>query len=140
MGYWLLRPWRHAFDFSGRSPRREYWLFVLQTYVVAIGLVFIPIIFSDVSLKVDDPLANGFFIAAVLFVLATIIPGLAVGVRRLHDQNKSGLFLLFGLIPGIGGFIVLFFMLLDGDDYENDYGPNPLAKGAMSPAVSEVFD
>ena len=140
MGYWLLRPWRHAFDFSGRSPRREYWLFVLQTYVVAIGLVFIPIIFSDVSLKVNDPLANGFFIAAVLFVLATFIPGLAVAVRRLHDQNKSGLFLLFGLIPGIGGFIVLVFMLLDGDQYENDYGPNPLDRNALSPAVSEVFD
>jgi uncharacterized membrane protein YhaH (DUF805 family) len=138
VGYWLLRPWRHAVDFSGRSPRREYWLFVLQTYalvllaVLAAGLTSVP--------GAPASAASGtFMIVAGLILLASIVPQLAVGVRRLHDHGKSGLMLLLGLVPVIGGFIVLFFMLTEGDEQENDYGPNPLDPHGMA-TVSEVFD
>lgn len=139
LGYWLLRPWRHAFDFSGRSPRREYWLFVLQTYVAIIALVMLAVATNSGRDDVEDGVAATFLILAGLFALGSFIPGLAVAVRRLHDQNRPGILLLLGLVPGIGGFIVLFFMLIDGDEQENDYGPNPLDTQAM-PGVSEVFE
>jgi uncharacterized membrane protein YhaH (DUF805 family) len=57
----------------------------------------------------------------------------------MHDQNKSGILLLLGFIPGIGGLILLFFMVMDGDEQENEYGPNPLDRDSM-PGVSEVFE
>ena len=139
MGYWLLRPWRHGFDFSGRSPRREYWLFVLQFYVLLFGLGMIAVLLGEGSRGMRDAVATVFLVMAVLFLLASFVPGLAVAVRRLHDQNKSGVLLLLGLIPGVGGLILLFFMLMDGDEQENDYGPNPLDRAAM-PGVSEVFE
>jgi uncharacterized membrane protein YhaH (DUF805 family) len=69
----------------------------------------------------------------------SVIPGLAVAVRRLHDQNKPGVFLLLGLVPGIGGLILLFFMLMDGDDEENDYGPNPLDRTDVA-MVRDIFE
>lgn len=137
-GYWLLRPWRHAVDFSGRSPRREYWLFVLQFYV----LVFLAIVLAALTSDPGAPptvASSAFMIVAGLLVLASFIPHIAVSVRRLHDQNKPGVVLLLGLIPFIGGFIVLFFMVTDGDEGENDYGPNPLDPQGMY-GVEEVFD
>ena len=137
--YWLLRPWRHAFDFSGRSPRREYWLFVLQSYVLAIALVMVSFALDSPPYDLRSSAANTVLIVAGLFWLVSIIPGLAVAVRRLHDHDKSGLMLLLGLIPFIGGFILLFFMLTPGDEHENDYGPNPLEQEEMH-GVSEVFE
>ena len=88
---------------------------------------------------VPDRTAYTFMIVAMLFLAASFIPGLAVAVRRLHDQNKPGVLLLLGLIPGIGGLILLFFMLMDGDGQENDFGPNPRDRDAMR-GVWDVFE
>ena len=76
---------------------------------------------------------------ALLSLVAGVIPGLAVAVRRLHDQNKPGILLLLGLIPGIGGLILLFFMLMEGDGQENDFGPDPRDREAMR-RISDVFE
>ena len=69
-----------------------------------------------------------------LWALFTFIPNLAVAVRRLHDQDKSGWMILLALIPLGGGIIVLVFMLLDGTRGPNQYGPDP--KG---PAHGDTF-
>jgi hypothetical protein len=61
--------------------------------------------------------------------LATIIPGLAVSVRRLHDINFSGFWLLISLVP-MGGLVLLVFHVLDSNPGDNQYGPNP--KGGQS--------
>lgn len=71
----------------------------------------------------------------VIFLLAIIIPSIAVQVRRFHDQDKSGWFVLLGLIPFVGGLIVLVFMCLEGTKGPNRFGPDP--KG--SEAGAEVF-
>jgi uncharacterized membrane protein YhaH (DUF805 family) len=62
-----------------------------------------------------------------LYSLAVLIPGIAVSVRRLHDINRSGWWLLIGLIPIIGAIILLIFTAKDSQPGENQYGPNPKA-------------
>ncbi len=69
----------------------------------------------------------GLFQAAV--ALGLFIPGLAVGVRRMHDQDKSGWWLLIAFIPIIGWIVLLVFYLTDGTRGANQYGPDPKANG-----------
>jgi uncharacterized membrane protein YhaH (DUF805 family) len=89
----------------------------------------------------DDALARSTPVAGivgvgllVLFVLATVIPAIAVQVRRFHDQDKSGWFILLGLVPYAGGLIVFIFMLLEGTRGANQYGPDP-----RDPYGTDVF-
>ena len=63
----------------------------------------------------------------ILYNLAVLIPSLAVGVRRLHDTGKSGWYILIGLIPCVGGLILLVFFVTQGDMGDNEYGPDPYA-------------
>lgn len=137
MGYWLLRPWKHAFDFSGRSPRIEYWMFQVQIYALVLLLALFAGLLAEPG-GPPTPLSSMAMILAGVIFVGSLIPGLAVAVRRLHDQNKPGIALLFGLIPFIGGLILLFFVTA-GDEEENEYGPNPLGPTGMD-TVSEVFD
>jgi uncharacterized membrane protein YhaH (DUF805 family) len=71
-----------------------------------------------------------------LYALAIFIPSLAVQVRRFHDQDKSGWFVLLGFIPYVGGLIVLVFMCLDGTKGKNRFGEDP----KMSDNVGDVFN
>lgn len=67
--------------------------------------------------------------------LAFLLPNLAVVVRRLHDQDKPGPFIFLGLIPGVGGIIILVLMLLEGTRGPNQFGPDPKAPAdAQAPA------
>lgn len=73
-----------------------------------------------------------------LFALAIIVPSIAVQVRRMHDQDKSGWFVLLGFIPYIGGFVMLVFMCLEGTRGPNRFGPDPKdPTGARE--LNEVF-
>ncbi|MBB5941135.1 uncharacterized membrane protein YhaH (DUF805 family) [Xanthomonas arboricola] len=60
-----------------------------------------------------------------LYSLAVVVPSIAVQVRRFHDQGKSGWYVLLGLIPWVGGFVILVFMFLEGVKGANAYGPDP---------------
>ncbi len=62
---------------------------------------------------------------SALYTLAVLIPSIAVGVRRLHDQGRSGFFLLLAFVPCVGGFIVLYFMVQPSTAGDNEYGPEP---------------
>ena len=66
-----------------------------------------------------------FFLGITLF---TLIPAISAGVRRLHDTNRSGFFLLLSFIPFIGGIILLFFLIAEGTKGKNKFGPDPLKK------------
>lgn len=61
----------------------------------------------------------------LVYSLAMIIPSIAVTVRRLHDTNRSGWFILINFVPLIGPIVVFVFMVLDSDPDANQYGPNP---------------
>ena len=80
------------FDFSGRSTRAELWWWILFSFLAAIVLTIVDNILGTNSEDGSGGLITG------LWELATFIPGLAVGVRRLHDINKSGWWLLLGLL------------------------------------------
>jgi len=112
--------------FSGRARRSEYWFWTL-----AIGIAYVVAVILAVVAK---PL--GFIF--VLLYLGVLIPSLAVGVRRLHDTDKSGWLLLLGLIPLVGSIVLLVFYVSDSTPGENRYGPNPKQLGGwqnMPPAA-----
>ena len=106
-------------DFDGRARRTEYWMFVLFN-----------MIFSVVAVVLDNVLGIamegiGYGPLYGLYVLAMIIPSLAVAVRRLHDTGKSGWMLLIALIPLIGSIWLFVLYVTDGNPGENKYGSNP---------------
>lgn len=125
---WMFMPLRRYADFSGRSRRKEYWMFALLIVIVGVALGLITGQFTTIS---DS--TNAFEMATWsstsillgLFYLAIFIPALAVQVRRFHDQDKTGWLVLLNFIPFIGGLIVLIFMCLDGTHGENRFGPDP---------------
>ena len=97
-------------NFSGRAVRPEYWYWVLFTLLGQIVLMI-----------VDRVIGISLF--TVLFALATLLPGLAVSVRRLHDLDKSGWFLLLVLIPVVGAIILLVWACKEGTPGPNHFGP-----------------
>lgn len=99
--------------FSGRARRSEYWYFYLFNFCVSLVI--------SILANVVKPL--GFL--SIIWSLAVLIPGLAVGVRRLHDIGKSGLFLLFALIPLVGAILLIVWFATDSQPGDNQYGPNP---------------
>jgi uncharacterized membrane protein YhaH (DUF805 family) len=128
---WMILPYKRYFDFSGRSRRKEYWMFTLLMVIVYIVLA---VLMGGMG-SIDGPEAGLGLggIALVIFVLASFIPALAVQVRRFHDQEKSGWLVLLGFIPIVGGIIVLVFMCLEGTTGENRFGPDP--KGGVDSSV-----
>ena len=126
---WMLMPLKRYADFSGRSRRKEYWMFLLGVIIIYIVLAFL----GGGMGAMTDPEAGG-GIGAILigiFALAIIIPMIAVQVRRFHDQDKSGWFVLLNFVPFVGGLIVLVFMLLEGTKGPNRFGPDPKGENAQ---------
>lgn len=127
---WMLMPLRRYADFSGRSRRKEYWMFTLLIFIV---LVVLSLVTGGMSSMTDPGSALGGATSGVgsmilgLFYLAILIPALAVQVRRFHDQDKSGWFVLLSFIPVVGALIVLVFMCLEGTRGENRFGQDPKA-------------
>ena len=105
-------------QFSGRAQRMEYWSFTLVSFVVQIGVV------SIVSSRIFGDLFT--FIMFIVF-FGLLIPHAAVGVRRLHDTNRSGWWILIPLIPLIGGIWFIVLCCFKGDEGENQFGPDPLS-------------
>ena len=115
---WYLKVLKQYFDFSGRARRKEYWMFAAVNFGISMVL-------SIIDFALLGAADSGFSPLSTLYMLAVIIPGIAVGVRRLHDTGRSGWSLLFAFIPFIGAFIVLYFMLIEGESGRNQYGPDP---------------
>lgn len=140
MEYWLLRPWYRAYDFAGRSPRREFWLFVLQFCVLLAIPALVWVVGNASTGNGGSPgVAALFVVMAGLFLLVSLVPGLAVAVRRLHDHGKPGILLLLGLVPVVGWIVILVWTLMPGTAGENIYGPDP-HDWDMDESVSEMFE
>ncbi len=127
---WVWEPMRRYADFAGRSRRREalgFLLFQAIVYVVWFASIFVFAIAAEKNQdSVTGPLTIGIFTIAIFFFwLVTFIPSIAVQVRRFHDQDLSGWFVLLHLIPYIGSFAILVFMFIQGTDGPNRYGPDP---------------
>jgi uncharacterized membrane protein YhaH (DUF805 family) len=116
---WYLQALKKYAVFSGRSRRMEYWYFVLFNIIVSIVLGAIDGLLGTLGSGTGVGLLSG------LYGLAILIPSLAVTVRRLHDIDRSGWWILIALVPLIGTIVLLVFALLEGTPGTNRYGPNP---------------
>ncbi len=125
--HWMLMPLRRYAEFTGRSRRKEYWMFALLNILVGlfVGLIFVVGYFADMSQAEMDTYLMPVVWIACLYSLVTLIPGLAVTIRRLHDTDRSGWNLLWGLVPFVGGFILLYFYVSEGNEGSNRFGPDP---------------
>lgn len=124
---WMTMPLKRYADFSGRSRRKEYWMFLLGVVVAAVVTSII-----EGVLGLSGMVGGVYGPLTLLLILAIFIPSLACQVRRFHDQDKSGWFVLLGLIPLLGGLVVLVFMCLEGTKGPNQYGPDPKGPDAAT--------
>lgn len=113
--------------FEGRARRSEYWYFVLFYVLAVIALSIVDIVVGTYHEE------SGFGLFSGLFMLATIVPSLAVTARRLHDTDRSGWWQLLYLIPLLGALVMVLFMVLDSQPGANRFGPNP--KGVLGPGM-----
>lgn len=149
---WMVLPFKRYADFKGRSRRKEFWMFQLFNAVLTL-LIFVPATMfapstSNSQVQSGDagfsasanfetnftgsPVSMALVSIYGVYLLAALVPGIALTVRRFHDQNKSGwwflalavpsLVPLLGIIPAIA---LLVFMIVPGTDGGNRYGPDP---------------
>lgn len=114
---WMILPFKRYFDFKGRSRRKEYWMYTLFIILASIVLSIVDSILglggsatgdadlSGTSAGASGALSGG--LLANIFSLATVIPSIAVGVRRLHDVDRSGWWILLPLGPIFLGAILM---------------------------------
>jgi len=111
----VQRSFQQYFTFRGRSTRAEFWWFFLFAFIGATLLSLVDMMMGTYSTESGNGLFSG------LFRLGILIPGLALGARRLHDINRTGWWQLlwFAVVPGI---ILLVWAAKQGDDVPNKYG------------------
>lgn len=117
---WYIEVIKKYAVFSGRARRSEYWYFVLFTLIISVILGIADNALGLVSPEVGTGILGG------IYSLAVLIPSIAVTVRRLHDTDRSGWWVLVALIPLVG-LVLLVFMIQEGTSEDNQYGPNPKA-------------
>jgi len=105
--------------FEGRARRKEYWLFVLFNVLAVLSLSLV-----DNILGTFDRESKAGLIGTI-YSLAVIIPSIAVSIRRLHDTDKSGWWLLLYIIPLFGSLVLLIFFISDSQSETNRFGVNP---------------
>lgn len=106
--------WKKFADFKGRSRRKEFWLFWLINSMI-----------SGLLQQVTGSLGIAGTIILVVFGLAIILPMIAVGIRRMHDINKSGWWVLINLVPLIGSIWFIVLAIKDSEPQSNQWGPCP---------------
>ena len=116
---WYLKVLQNYTNFEGRARRKEYWMYFLFN-----------IIFGVVAMVLDNMMGLsmgelGYGPIYLIYVLALLIPSIAVAVRRLHDIGKSGWWMFISLVPIIGGIWLLVLLATEGKSGQNEYGADP---------------
>lgn len=114
---WYLKVLKQYAVFSGRARRKEYWMFFLFNILISIALGFMEGLLGIARNNDQSVLSN-------IYSLAVLIPSIAVGIRRMHDTNRSGWWLLLPIVN-------LIFLAQDGETGENRFGPDPKATGVQ---------
>jgi len=127
---WYLMVWKRYAQFSGRSRRKELWMFVLFNTIIATVLY----LGGMVTAGQGSSLSTLFFGLYFIYALAALVPGWAVGARRLHDIGKSGWWWLIALVPLVGAILLIVWWATDGQLGDNQYGPNPKASAPVTTA------
>ena len=110
-----IRAFQKCVQFSGRATRSEYWLFQIVNLVIIAVLFFVAL---------QTGWNTSFIVVIALYALASLLPRMALAMRRLHDTGRSGIWLLLHAIP-LFGMVILLFMYAGGSDWDNRYGPAP---------------
>ena len=121
--HWYIEVLRKYTVFEGRARRKEYWIFAL---ISALILIFLSLIDEMTGWKVWED--EG--VLSLVYSIAVFVPTLAVVVRRLHDTDRSGWWILIALIPLVGAIVLLVFLILKGNEGDNRFGPDPKAETA----------
>ena len=118
---WKLVVLERYAKFDGRAGRAEYWWFFLATFIIGIAI------------NVLTAISSAFYILSFIYFIAVLVPSLAVAIRRLHDTNKSGWFMLLALIPIVGFIVLIVFLATPGEPGPNNYGlPDPGPQAAIA--------
>jgi uncharacterized membrane protein YhaH (DUF805 family) len=138
---WMLMPLKRYAQFNGRARPKEFWMFVLFLILgtavamivdAALGLGGATRYVDQGTFYYGAGFASSGGVVTLLFALGTFIPYLAVAVRRLHDTDRSGWWLLLALLPLIGGIVLFVFMVMGGTRGPNRFGPDPVEAGAAT--------
>ncbi len=157
---WYLLAFKKYATFSGRSRRQEYWMFFLFNIIISIVLALLD---QLLGLKLTSEGINNTGVLGVIYSLATFVPGLSIAVRRLHDTNRSGWFLLLPIAPyilvilglilrGFGSILIIIgclavlglaillivWLATEGTSGENQYGSDP--KGTNGFSSNDLLD
>ncbi|MEV7568467.1 DUF805 domain-containing protein [Streptomyces tanashiensis] len=109
---WYLDVLKKYAVFNGRARRKEFWMFELFNIIISIVLNVV-----DMSLDIQ--------LLSLIYTVGIFLPSLAVTVRRLHDTGRSGWWVLIGLVPLVGFIVLIVFAATEGDQHQNEHGPNP---------------
>jgi len=123
---WFILAWTRAAEFTGRSRRKEYWMFQLFNILVGVAIAMGALLIGGKAGL------NTFAFSLCAYGMVSFVPSLSCMVRRLHDTGRSGWWYFIGFVPLIGGIVLMVFMVLDSDPDRNEYGPNPKLPGPPS--------
>lgn len=127
---WYLKVLRQYAEFTGRARRTEFWMFTLFSAIISLVLGLLD---SLLGTTFVEGTMSGWL--GMIYTLAVLLPSLGVSIRRLHDTGRSGWWLLIGLVPFVGGIVLIVFWALPGDAGPNSHGPDPKAQ-VGSPATA----
>lgn len=132
---WFLKTVKENYaNFDGRARRKEFWMFILCSWLIGLALGIVSSILSVIS----STLAGLIMGLSGLVSLALLIPSLAVGVRRLHDTGAPTWYIILAFIP-LANLYVLYLMFKEGDTGPNEFGPDPKADGSEGPNPFDNF-
>lgn len=123
---WATLPLKRYAEFTGRSRRKEYWMFFLLVIVVALVIGIVEGVLGLAGM------VGPYGPLSALFLLAILVPSISVGIRRLHDTDRSGWWILIAFVPIVGSLILLVFYVLEGTRGPNQYGPDPKGEDLAS--------
>lgn len=130
----IIRPWRQVFDFRGRATRTEYALFHVSAILLLVAYEFVIGLFAAIFLPGSggsQPGPVSITVTAILGIISFalfvvfLIGHVSIAIRRLHDHGEPWLKYLLTFIPFIGFIFWILLVFTKGDDFENDYGPDP---------------
>jgi uncharacterized membrane protein YhaH (DUF805 family) len=121
---WYLAVLKNYVGFAGRARRMEYWMFMIVNFLVYAGLLVIDRMMGHaIGEYGPGPLC-------AIYGLAVALPWLAVVFRRLHDTDRTGLWIFIHMLPLLGSIIFFIFMVMDSTPGTNRFGPNPKSASA----------
>jgi uncharacterized membrane protein YhaH (DUF805 family) len=112
--------------FSGRAPRSEFWFWSLFVFIVTVVVAVLDVIVFGSNMASHGTTPH-FQLFRAIWGLATLLPGISVTVRRLHDLDRVGWWYWLVLIPLVGAIWLLVWFCSRGTAGDNRFGPNPLA-------------